>query len=98
MLILMCRKKPPHGDDVTSRSLSQPTGMVVDTSGGDTLYVAALGSGKVAKIPTAELQQGGYAPRAENHIDVPGGGPVGLVLLDSGDRLVVYSGSATPWP
>ncbi len=83
-------EKTAYGDDVTSRSLSQPTGMVVDASG-DTLYVAALGSGKVAKIPTAELQQGGYTPRAENHIDVPGGGPVGLVLLDSGDRLVVYS-------
>lgn len=83
-------EKSAYGVDVTSKSLSQPTAMVVDPSGA-MLYVAALGSAKVAKIPTADLDQGGYQPRAEDHIEVPGGGPVGLALSDSGDRLVVYS-------
>ena len=83
-------EKSAYGVDVTSRSLSQPTAMVVDPSGA-MLYVAALGSAKVAKIPTGDLDEGGYQPRAEDHIEVPGGGPAGLALSASGDRLMVYS-------
>ena len=83
-------EKTAYDSDTSSKSLSQPTAMVVDPSG-TTLYLAALGSAKVARIPTAELQQGAYEPRSENHIELPGGGPSGLVLSGSGDRLVVYS-------
>ena len=76
--------------DVVARSLSQPTALAVSPAG-DTLYVTAFGSGKVAAIPTAQLHSGGYTPNTALQVQVPGGGPVGLVLSPDGSRAIVYS-------
>ncbi len=83
-------EKTVYGADLVARSLSQPTALEVDPSG-TSLYVAALGSGKVARIPVSQLEQGQYLPNAEEHFEVPGGGPSGLALSKAGDRLFVYS-------
>ncbi|MEO0436538.1 MAG: hypothetical protein AAF098_06500 [Pseudomonadota bacterium] len=74
---------------IVDRSLSQPTAMVVSPDG-ETLYVAAFGSGKVAAIPTDELDRGTYVADSSRHLNIPGGGPLGLVLTPAGDRAIVY--------
>ena len=72
-----------------AKSLAQPTSMVF-SPGGETLYVAALGSAKVAALPTASLSSAQFAPNSAHHINVPDG-PAGLALNASGTRLFVYS-------
>jgi cytochrome c peroxidase len=83
----------PQGQAISAadkaRSLSQPTAMVFSPNG-DTLYVAALGSAKVAVIPTATLSTAALSANSANHIAVPDG-PAGLALNASGTRLFVYS-------
>ena len=72
-----------------ARSLAQPTAMVFNPSG-DTLFVAAFGSGKIAVLPVATLTAANFVPDASRHIAVPAG-PVGLALNAAGSRLYVYS-------
>ncbi|MFT6286491.1 MAG: DNA-binding beta-propeller fold protein YncE [Alcanivorax sp.] len=73
-----------------SRSLSQPVNMVISPDG-ETLYLAAYGSAKVAAIATNELHNDNYVPNASLHINLPGGGPSGLMLSADGSRLMVYT-------
>jgi DNA-binding beta-propeller fold protein YncE len=61
-------------------SVSMPLGMAV-TGDGNTLYLAAFGSGKVAIYDTAELEDGTFTPAADRQITLSGGGP-GAVVLD----------------
>jgi DNA-binding beta-propeller fold protein YncE len=75
--------------DVRARSLSQPTAMVF-SPGGDTLWVAALGSAKVAALAVATLTPAGHVPEAARHVTVPEG-PAGLAVNATGSRLFVYS-------
>ena len=83
----------PQGQAISAadkaRSLSQPTAMVFSPAG-DTLYVAALGSAKVAALPAASLTTAAFSANAAQHITVPDG-PAGLALDASGTRLFVYS-------
>ena len=83
----------PQGQAISAadkaRSLSQPTAMVF-SPGGETLYVAALGSSKVAALPVASLASSTFSANASQHIGVPDG-PSGLALNASGSRLFVYS-------
>ena len=83
----------PEGDAISdadkARSLSQPTAMVFSPDGA-TLYVAALGSSKVAALPVASLSSAGFSANAQQHISVPDG-PAGLALSTDGKRLFVYS-------
>ena len=72
-----------------AKSLAQPTAMVF-SPGGETLYVAALGSNKVAALPTSSLASGQFSPNSALHINVPDG-PAGLALNAAGSRLFVYS-------
>jgi len=73
-------------------SLATPTDMVVSADG-TTLYVAAFGSGKVGVIPTAALEGGSIDPTIEsaNYIPVSGGGPAGLALDDTNNKLYVLT-------
>lgn len=75
-----------------ARSLSQPTAMVFSPNG-DTLYVAALGSNKVAALATASLSSTAFVADSSHHIPVADG-PAGLALNASGSRLYVYSHTA----
>ena len=71
-------------------SLAQPQEMAVSADG-ETLYVAAFGSNRIAAIATADLEAGRYDPQTTRHIPVPGGGPGGLVLNAAGDTLYTLS-------
>ena len=83
----------PQGQAIAAtdkeKSLAQPTAMTFNP-GGDTLYVAAFGSAKVAVLPTTSLTKTGFVPDSARHIAVPDG-PSGLALNASGSRLYVYS-------
>ncbi|NBU25433.1 MAG: hypothetical protein EBS39_07410, partial [Gammaproteobacteria bacterium] len=72
-----------------ARSLVQPTALAFSPSG-DTLYVAAFGSAKVAALAVSALTPTGFTPDPARHIAVPDG-PAGLALNATGSRLYVYS-------
>ncbi len=82
------------GFDPTTKdhSLATPLDMVIDGSG--TLYVAAFGSSKVGVIDTADLENGAaFDPTSASadYIDVSGGGPSGLALDTTNNRLYVLT-------
>lgn len=71
-------------------SLALPMGMAV-SGDGRTLYVAAMGSGKVGVFDTRTLEDGTFAAGVDEHIPVSGGGPTGLVLNESRNHLYVLT-------
>lgn len=71
-------------------SLALPQGMAV-TANGRTLYVAAMGSDKIAVLDTAKLEQNAYWPEADAQIPVSGGGPTGLALDEARNRIYVLT-------
>ncbi|HMJ13233.1 MAG TPA: hypothetical protein VK524_17555, partial [Polyangiaceae bacterium] len=75
-----------------SHSLATPLEMLFSSSG-STLYVAAYGSSAVGVIPTAALEAGTFNPvnASANYIRVTGGGPAGLALDESKNRLYVLT-------
>ncbi|XXT42934.1 hypothetical protein WMF13_13575 [Sorangium sp. So ce513] len=73
-----------------AKSLAFPQEMAV-TSNGATLYVAALGSSKIGVFSTAALENDTFVPSTTNQIPVSGGGPTGLVLDESRNRLYVLT-------
>ncbi|PWT85329.1 MAG: hypothetical protein C5B56_14210 [Proteobacteria bacterium] len=73
-----------------AKSVAFPIGMEI-TSNGHTLYVAALGSSKVAVYDTAQLENDTFIPSTANQIAVSGGGPTGLALDESSNRLYVLT-------
>ncbi len=80
----------PIPNDENARSLAFPQGMAV-TGNGATLYVAALGSGKVGVFSTAQLENNTFVPSTANQIPVSGGGPTGLVLDEDRRQLYVMT-------
>jgi DNA-binding beta-propeller fold protein YncE len=80
----------PIPNDENARSLAFPQGMAV-TDNGATLYVAALGSGKVGVFSTAQLETNTFVPSTASQIPVSGGGPTGLVLDEDRGRLYVMT-------
>ena len=77
---------------VAQHSLSTPLDMQV-SSDGRTLYVAAFGSSKIGVYDTAALENNTFNPRtaSANFISVDGGGPGGLALDESRNRLYVLT-------
>jgi DNA-binding beta-propeller fold protein YncE len=73
-----------------AKSVAFPIGMEI-TSNGQTLYVAALGSSKVAVYDTSQLENDTFIPSTANQIAVSGGGPTGLALDESANRLYVLT-------
>ena len=71
-------------------SLATPLGMAV-SGDGKTLYVAAYGSSRIGIFDTGELEKDSFVPTAANHIVVSGGGPSGLVLEATRDRIYVMT-------
>jgi DNA-binding beta-propeller fold protein YncE len=80
---------PPAGS-VAPASLATPVEMAI-SSNGQTLYVAAFGSGKIGIFDTAQLEANTFTPSAANHISVSGGGPSGIVLDEARQRLYVLT-------
>ncbi len=80
----------PNPNDENARSLAFPQGMAV-TGNGATLYVAALGSGKVGVFSTAQLEANTFVPSTASQISVSGGGPTGLVLDEERKQLYVMT-------
>ncbi len=80
----------PIPNEVNSKSLAFPTDMVVSADG-TTLYVTALGSGKVGIYNTAELEADSFTPDTANQVTLSNGGPTGLVLDEGRNRLYVLT-------
>ena len=70
----------PAPAGIKENSLSSPLGMAI-TGDGQTLYLAAFGSGKIAVFDTTTLENNTFVPSSANHIAVTGGGPTGLGRL-----------------
>jgi len=94
-----CCAPAPNAE--TERSLAFPTGLAISNKRGaygelldaQDLYVAALGSDKVAVLSTARLERavaGQAIQDQRDHIEI-GGGPVGLELDEARDRLYVLA-------
>ncbi|MEC9374974.1 MAG: hypothetical protein VYA80_01225 [Pseudomonadota bacterium] len=67
-------------------SLSYPKSIVISPDG-ETTYVAAKGSNKIGVFNTRELQQNSFIPDGEDHISLTGGGPSGLLIDPSRNKL-----------
>ncbi|MRG95516.1 hypothetical protein GF068_26895 [Polyangium spumosum] len=80
----------PAPPTVNARSLAQPLGMAVSSSG-STLYVAAFGSSKIGVFNTAALENNTFVPSAATHISLSGGGPTGIVLDEGRARMYVLT-------
>jgi DNA-binding beta-propeller fold protein YncE len=80
----------PAPASVKQSSLATPLDMVVSADG-STLYVAAFGSSKVGVLPTAALENDSFDPTqlSSGYISVSGGGPSGLALDQTRNRLYV---------
>ncbi|MFK8020757.1 MAG: YncE family protein [Pseudomonadales bacterium] len=76
----------PSPAETKSRSLSTPMGMVSSWDGAQ-LFVAAMGSNKIAVLDAKALENGELVPDSSSHITVTGGGPTGLALDDRRRRL-----------
>jgi YVTN family beta-propeller protein len=83
-----CCEPVPNAESVLSLAL--PLGMEVSRDG-RTLYVAAMGSGKVGIYGTEELENDTFVPSAGSQVAVSGGGPTGLALSADGRRLYVLT-------
>jgi DNA-binding beta-propeller fold protein YncE len=77
---------------IKDHSLSTPLDMVISKDG-KKLYLAAFGSSKVGVFDTAALEANTFNPvtASANYITVSGGGPSGLALDESRNRLYVLT-------
>jgi YVTN family beta-propeller protein len=80
----------PSPPGVKDASLATPLGMAV-TADGATLWVAAFGSGAVARIDTSALENGTFAASAADHTMLTGGGPTGIALDEANGVLYVLT-------
>ena len=81
---------PDGNPSENARSLALPLQMAIN-NGGDTLYLNAFGSSKVGVFDVAELENNNFTPSEANHIEVTGGGPSGLALDETRNRLFVLT-------
>jgi hypothetical protein len=58
---------------------------------GETIYVAAKGSDKIAVLDSKKLADDTFKPSSRNHISLPNGGPAGLALDNTRSRLYVLT-------
>ncbi len=80
----------PAPAGVKDKSLAIPMQMAV-SSDGNTLYLAAFGSSKIAVFDTATLEDNSFTPDSANHISVTGGGASGVILDEVRSQLYVMT-------
>ena len=78
----------PAPAGVADDSLALPRQLAI-SSDGNTLYLAAKGSDKVGIFNTSEIEGDTFIPSSADHIIVSGGGPGGIVLDETRNRLYV---------
>lgn len=82
---------PSVPDPATNNSsLAFPLDMAI-SSDGKTLYVTAFGSSKIGIFDTKKLTQDTFIPDPDNHIELSGGGPSGVILDETRNRLYVLT-------
>lgn len=70
------------------RALATPLQMAV-TDNGENLYVAAMGSGKLARFTTSSLESDTFVPSTDNQVVLSNGGPTGVILDETRNRAFV---------
>ncbi len=80
----------PVPNPENAKSLAQPGDMVVSRDG-QTLYVAAFGSGKIGVFDTEQLENDTFVPDTANQVQLSAGGPAGIVLDETRGRLYVLT-------
>ena len=78
----------PAPPGVADDSLALPRQLAI-SSDGSTLYLAAKGSDKIGIFSTSEIESDSFTPSSTDHISVSGGGPGGIVLDETRNRLYV---------
>ena len=71
-------------------SLATPLEMAV-TADGSTLFLVAMGSNKLARFTTSQLEANTFTPAAANQLTLSGGGPTGVVLDEARARAFVLT-------
>lgn len=71
-------------------SLATPLEMAV-TADGNTLFLVAMGSNKLARFATSQLEADTFTPAAANQLTLSGGGPTGIALDDARGRAFVLT-------
>lgn len=84
------RSQPQGSAAERALSLAQPLQMAVSNDG-TRLYVAALGSNKIAALDLPALEAGQFDPAGAQHFELSGGGPTGLVLDEARDQAYVLT-------
>lgn len=79
----------PSPAGVSDDSLSTPLGMQIASDG--KVYVAAFSSSKIGVFQDSNLELDTFTPDSNNHITVSGGGPSGLVIDETNDRIYVLT-------
>ena len=77
-----CEALPNATND---KSLAFPLEMAFSADG-STLFVTGFGSSKIGVFDTAELEADTFVPSADDHFEVSGGGPTGIVLDEANSR------------
>lgn len=71
-------------------SLATPLEMAVSADGSN-LFIVAMGSGKLARFSTSQLEANTFTPAAANQLTLSGGGPTGVVLDEARARAYVLT-------
>ena len=77
-------------DSERARSLATPLEIAVSDDGQE-LYTVALGSNKLARFSTNELENDTFEPSADSQLLLTGGGPTGVILDESRNRAYVLT-------
>lgn len=73
-----------------AHALATPLQMSISADGKN-LYLVAMGSGKLARLSTASLDNDSFSPQTMDQLTLSGGGPTGVVLDDRRQRAYVLT-------
>ncbi|MEC9375675.1 MAG: hypothetical protein VYA80_04800 [Pseudomonadota bacterium] len=77
-------------NETLEQSLSMPVSLQFSNDG-KKLYLAAKGSDKIAILDTQRLENNQFQPSKNDHIEIPGGGPAGILLDNNRNKLYVLN-------